>query len=71
MTASNQLNIVWLNRLMHQELFADLVVRLVPKHSIPQVRYWVQTRRQPEAKTATAQGDESDRVLAEERLEGD
>lgn len=69
--ASDQRNIVWLNRLMHMKWFADLVVRLVPKALILRARYWVQTRRTSDAAAPGAQGSDSDRALAERALQGD
>ena len=69
--ASNQRNIVWLNRLMHHKWFADLVVRLVPKRLILHARYWVQTRRASGPEATHALGAQDDRAFAEERLQGD
>jgi hypothetical protein len=70
--ASDQRNIVWLNHLMHQRWFADLVVRFVPKKLILRARYWVQTRRRAGTgeEGATGPGDQ-DHALAAERLAGD
>lgn len=69
--ASDQRNIVWLNRLMHQKWFADLVVRLVPKRLILHARYWVQTRRNSGPEAPRMQGTEEDRALAERGLASD
>jgi len=68
--ASDQRNIVWLNRLMHTKWFVDLVVRLVPKSLILRARYWVQTRR-TSSENRTDSEDNTNRAIAEERLKGD
>jgi hypothetical protein len=69
--ASDQRNIVWLNRLMHSKWFADLVVRLVPKWVILRARYWVQTRRHSDAPSGGSPGNEQDLALAEDRFAED
>lgn len=68
--ASDQRNIVWLNRLMHTKWFVDLVVRLVPKRLILRARYWVQTRRSTENERPSP-SDDPNRSLAEAKLVSD
>jgi len=68
--ASDQRNIVWLNRLMHTRWFVDLVVRLVPKTLILRARYWVQTRRADVAKEGPEDFDPN-QALAQERVADD
>lgn len=66
--ASDQKNIVWLNRLMHTKWFVDAVVRAVPKGLILKARYWVQTRRTSGGDASPLPGTEGDRALAEASL---
>lgn len=68
--ASDQRNIVWLNWMMHQRWFADLVVRLIPRTLILKARYWVQTRRTASGAIPDDTADRN-RRYAEERLASD
>jgi len=69
--ASDQINLKFVNRLMHKKWFADLVTRLFPKRLIMFVRYKLQSYR-PHRRQGIAPGaDEQRSRLAESHLAAD
>ncbi len=70
--ASDQKNIVWLNRLMHYKWFADAVVALVPKRVILMARYWLQAQKSGgSASGAESREKDARRAVAAQRLKAD
>lgn len=70
--ASDQKNIVWLNRLMHYKWFADLVVKLVPKRVILGARYWLQAQKNTGGEDAAKSREKNERrAVAAARMSSD
>ena len=69
--ASDQINLKFVNRLMHKKWFADLVTRLFPKRLIMFVRYKLQSYRPHRTQGITPGADEKKARSAQLQLAAD